>query len=132
MLQLARWDAVAPAMGKRTAHHQMHMARRRWAAVQMVTVAMDIAAQLITMGWVTVVLMWRTLMMALDPRRRRPVHLALVLPLPLTLPLRMTPLFLSGRVAVLGLVLVVMLIIALLMRLARRIWAGCGVSRAGK
>ena len=69
-------------------------------------VAVDITAHLVAMRRVTMVLVWRPVV--LDPGRRLPMHLALILPQPLALPLRVASMLLTGRVAMLRLVLMML------------------------
>ena len=91
---------MAPAMWQRAAYHQMHVPRQWRGRAQMVAVAVDIPAQLISVWWVTMMLVRRAVMMLmLVPRRRLAMHLPLVLPQPLALSL-WAPLLVPRRVAV--------------------------------
>lgn len=86
----------------------------------MVAIAVDIPAQLIPVRRITMLLVRRAVVVLVLVPGRLAVHFPLVLPQPLTLPLR-TPLLLAGRVTVLRLLIMVfMMMLALFVRLARR------------
>lgn len=121
---------MTPAVGQGPADHQVHMAWQRWARPQVMAVAVNVTAQLVTV-WRVAMMLVRVPLLLLNSGRLA-MHLALVLPQPLTLALRVAPLFMAGWVAMLLLVLMVMLVrLSLLVGLARGI-GGCSGRCTGK
>ena len=123
--------AMAPAMWQRTPYHQMHMTGQRRGRPQVVAITVNIPAQLASVRRMAMLFMRRAVMvLMLVPRRWLAMHFALVLPQPLTLPLR-APLLLTRGVAMLRLLMVagVLIVLVLSMRLAGRIGRrGCARS----
>lgn len=110
VLCMSRRHAMAPAMGQGAAYYQMHMARQGWRRAQIVAVAVDVPAQLVAVWRWPVLLMPRRGPVLLAARWRSAMHLSLVLPQPLTLPLGVAALLLTRRVAMLVLVPVLMML----------------------